>query len=104
MIRRPPRTTRTDTLFPYPTLFRSYEAHGRSPTATFGQGDTGLRGALPAARPECRRTLAAVGGKGAMTDAVGVWSHAVAAVLFAVLALWQTRGPKGGMQIGRAHV
>ena len=33
-----------------------------------------------------------------MTDAVGVWSHAVAAVLFAVLALWQTRGPKGGMQ------
>src|SRR3546814_16841649 len=23
MLRRPPRTTRTDTLFPYPTLFRS---------------------------------------------------------------------------------
>src|SRR3546814_7564616 len=27
MIRRPPRSTRTDTLFPYTTLFRS--AHGR---------------------------------------------------------------------------
>src|SRR3546814_1906362 len=27
MIRRPPRSTRTDTLFPYTTLFRS---HGRS--------------------------------------------------------------------------
>src|SRR3546814_2393463 len=26
MIRRPPRTTRTDTLFPYTTLFRSYSA------------------------------------------------------------------------------
>src|SRR3546814_16601572 len=26
MIRRPPRSTRTDTLFPYPTLFRSREA------------------------------------------------------------------------------
>src|SRR3546814_16852114 len=26
MIRRPPRTTRTDTLFPYTTLFRSAEA------------------------------------------------------------------------------
>src|SRR3546814_20261462 len=26
MIRRPPRSTRTDTLFPYPTLFRSLEA------------------------------------------------------------------------------
>src|SRR3546814_9081479 len=25
MIRRPPRSTRTDTLFPYPTLFRSSE-------------------------------------------------------------------------------
>src|SRR3546814_1821933 len=25
MIRRPPRSTRTDTLFPYPTLFRSPE-------------------------------------------------------------------------------
>src|SRR3546814_10204542 len=26
MIRRPPRSTRTDTLFPYTTLFRSWEA------------------------------------------------------------------------------
>src|SRR3546814_12289264 len=30
MIRRPPRSTRTDTLFPYTTLFRS----GRSPPAS----------------------------------------------------------------------
>src|SRR3546814_12012734 len=27
MIRRPPRSTRTDTLFPYTTLFRSGRAH-----------------------------------------------------------------------------
>src|SRR3546814_15979275 len=27
MIRRPPRSTRTDTLFPYTTLFRSEEVH-----------------------------------------------------------------------------
>src|SRR3546814_13387788 len=27
MIRRPPRSTRTDTLFPYTTLFRSVERH-----------------------------------------------------------------------------
>src|SRR3546814_14502961 len=27
MIRRPPRSTRTDTLFPYPTLFRSSSVH-----------------------------------------------------------------------------
>src|SRR3546814_4851382 len=30
MIRRPPRATRTDTLFPYPTLFRSSPMHGSS--------------------------------------------------------------------------
>src|SRR3546814_1531360 len=29
MIRRPPRSTRTDTLFPYTTLFRSSRAEGR---------------------------------------------------------------------------
>src|SRR3546814_1386769 len=29
MIRRPPRSTRTDTLFPYTTLFRSSETTGR---------------------------------------------------------------------------
>src|SRR3546814_9038761 len=30
MIRRPPRSTRTDTLFPYPTLFRSVVPRGSS--------------------------------------------------------------------------
>src|SRR3546814_7642168 len=29
MIRRPPRSTRTDTLFPYTTLFRSHPGHGQ---------------------------------------------------------------------------
>src|SRR3546814_4166120 len=29
MIRRPPRSTRTDTLFPYTTLFRSIDGQGR---------------------------------------------------------------------------
>src|SRR3546814_19887560 len=33
MIRRPPRSTRTDTLFPYPTLFRSADAHGEHAAA-----------------------------------------------------------------------
>src|SRR3546814_15561432 len=28
MVRRPPRSTRTDTLFPYTTLFRSFPANG----------------------------------------------------------------------------
>src|SRR3546814_20428531 len=30
MRRRPPRSTRTDTLFPYTTLFRSIDAEGRA--------------------------------------------------------------------------
>src|SRR3546814_5508758 len=32
MIRRPPRSTRTDTLFPYTTLFRSHPVAYRRPT------------------------------------------------------------------------
>src|SRR3546814_11468794 len=33
-IRRPPRSTRTDTLFPYTTLFRSRPHHPRLPAST----------------------------------------------------------------------
>src|SRR3546814_17326493 len=39
MIRRPPRSTRTDTLFPYPTLFRSVLAgvsrSSKTPTSIY---------------------------------------------------------------------
>src|SRR3546814_7487897 len=38
MIRRPPRSTRTDTLFPYTTLFRSYTASGSSLMASLVPG------------------------------------------------------------------
>src|SRR3546814_1311014 len=46
MIRRPPRSTRTDTLFPYTTLFRSYAAQAyRQHLAEHGLiGSTGRRG------------------------------------------------------------
>src|SRR3546814_6079040 len=40
MIRRPPRSTRTDTLFPYPTLFRSYAK------TRLAEADSGLHAAL----------------------------------------------------------
>src|SRR3546814_1766703 len=33
MIRRPPRSTRTDTLFPYTTLFRSAAPYSREPVS-----------------------------------------------------------------------
>src|SRR3546814_5862962 len=43
MIRRPPRSTRTDTLFPYTTLFRSKRAHhGMGQADGPGVGATGL--------------------------------------------------------------
>src|SRR3546814_20220670 len=38
MIRRPPRSTRTDTLFPYPTLFRSHRVEQDEARLT-GLGD-----------------------------------------------------------------
>src|SRR3546814_4377580 len=43
MIRRPPRSTRTDTLFPYTTLFRSAQAETTTETAKDGSKlpDTG---------------------------------------------------------------
>src|SRR3546814_3335775 len=53
MIRRPPRSTRTDTLFPYTTLFRSRprRARARTPAAGAGRGRQ---------RPRCARTAAAL--------------------------------------------
>src|SRR3546814_971657 len=48
MIRRPPRSTRTDTLLPYTTLVRSAEARCRDPGGRRPAG-AGLRHAAPAA-------------------------------------------------------
>src|SRR3546814_1781158 len=48
MIRRPPRSTRTDTLFPYTTLFRSHQALGYC----FHPAGAALRGLLR--RAGCR--------------------------------------------------
>src|SRR3546814_20779452 len=56
MIRRPPRSTRTDTLFPYTTLFRSYLARqaccadDRSPAGHRGLQGTLAQGVLGHAR------------------------------------------------------
>src|SRR3546814_12817095 len=48
MIRRPPRSTRTDTLFPYTTLFRSDLADGEFGQVAGGRRDGGS-GVLQAA-------------------------------------------------------
>src|SRR3546814_13909535 len=70
MIRRPPRSTRTDTLFPYTTLFRSR----RTAERLHRRGETDRRRAdrrdpRPADRPQprwlCRRA-ARRGGEGSL--------------------------------------
>src|SRR3546814_14304907 len=50
MIRRPPRSTRTDTLFPYTTLFRSARLRikERMPLALVHQAFAGLRRTIEA--------------------------------------------------------
>src|SRR3546814_15123044 len=72
MIRRPPRSTRTDTLFPYTTLFRSVEAdggdlrlavEGATPVEHQGDGDGAIVHQLLAAfqhRAVTRQQAAAV--------------------------------------------
>src|SRR3546814_17288523 len=67
MIRRPPRSTRTDTLFPYTTLFRSQRGAGRPdrvPEIVVKRGKPALRAAtfalailLVAAGPTTAGTL-----------------------------------------------
>src|SRR3546814_13569296 len=64
MVRRPPRSTRTDTLFPYPTLFRSFTEDRAARFAAYGWHvqtvDDGhdvaaIEGALQRARDETTR-------------------------------------------------
>src|SRR3546814_5602501 len=66
MIRRPPRSTRTDTLFPYTTLFRSCEKQARRPLWARGAGQFGKgRGAAERTRTSTgspASPLAATGG------------------------------------------
>src|SRR3546814_1806419 len=58
MIRRPPRSTRTDTLFPYTTLFRSSGGGMRALHRRRGDADRGGPSAYPALLP-LRGTLRA---------------------------------------------
>src|SRR3546814_12578998 len=71
MIRRPPRSTRTDTLFPYTTLFRSQRAvadlalpapaqrhlHRRAQRPPAGRGDERGAGAAERATPAQRAEI-----------------------------------------------
>src|SRR3546814_3923195 len=58
MIRRPPRSTRTDTLFPYTTLFRSSSSYDRTsapPSVRSGQSARAPSGSKRSFLPWTRR-------------------------------------------------
>src|SRR3546814_5778169 len=61
MIRRPPRSTRTDTLFPYTTLFRS-GLLGHAVSQHTGQGVRSASGRI--GRNKCDGTLIKIGCNG----------------------------------------
>src|SRR3546814_19253489 len=62
MILRPPRSTRTDTRFPYPTLFRSVICFGRANMSPVLMGACAERGVTTAFFTENGRFLARVEG------------------------------------------
>src|SRR3546814_8881935 len=59
MIRRPPRSTRTDTLFPYTTLFRSQPLHHRQHARDVGVAAGEVAVAVDVVEEELRRRPAA---------------------------------------------
>src|SRR3546814_1285574 len=70
MIRRPPRSTRTDTLFPYTTLFRS-SPKARSPVAGRGwrcRPSFTIRGQSQASGLSRTSSAAAVAGEGMRSE------------------------------------
>src|SRR3546814_14298454 len=79
MIRRPPRSTRTDTLFPYTTLFRSWEEPVSGPEKVLvgcGAGFSGDR--LDAPEPVVRSLIAAGGPAAIMFETLGERTLALA--------------------------
>src|SRR3546814_1934269 len=67
MIRRPPRSTRTDTLFPYTTLFRSHHQR-RSNPEQYGYNVGCLEGVNPFKIPDVITNGFALGNKHARSE------------------------------------
>src|SRR3546814_15764024 len=95
MIRRPPRSTRTDTLFPYTTLVRSRKAQAGSAIAPRGRS-IGLRETL-------EQALMVFGGDADAGVAHGN-AHASMGVVESGRRNLHDHAAALGEQIGRAHV
>src|SRR3546814_8295803 len=111
MLRRPPRSTRTDTLFPYTTLFRSYRGHHRG-VAAMGAGlpvaaERHVRLRDPRSRPRLPVPRARPAGREAapLCPAVGrVGRLRIRTQGTAPPPAVAARGEPVGGQLGRAHV
>src|SRR3546814_16851375 len=105
MIRRPPRSTRTDTLVPYTTLFRSQPDQAGDEQ---GDGEVGCHGAQPVAAAAAAAERQAV----AQQEEIGgayAEHHQWVAVEAVAQAAPEREGAvfvdrKGVDEIGRAHV
>src|SRR3546814_6396124 len=109
MIRRPPRSTRTDTLFPYTTLFRSRHGWRGVGGARAGEGRSRQAPGTPArnasaisseaaARPDGRLARR---GDGVVRRVAVRRSRGARALHVAAL---RARRLYGALEIGRAHV
>src|SRR3546814_11020497 len=72
MIRRPPRSTRTDTLFPYTTLFRSHAKLFRAAAKATGVDDAWLRAIAHAESGFDAKAVSSKGAQGVMQLMPGV--------------------------------
>src|SRR3546814_10600117 len=109
MIRRPPRSTRTDTLFPYTTLFRSFSYH-LTPAGRMTEGSAHAIG--------CPVFPAGIGNTELQLDAIAQLKPRVYCGTPSFLKILLERGAElgrgtaslktglvgGEAQIGRAHV
>src|SRR3546814_15274793 len=92
MIRRPPRSTRTDTLFPYTTLFRSdFQVKIQGHRIELGEIE-----AVLAAHPEVARAVA--------TTVTAGGPHSKSLHAFVVPSAHKAGDVPDPWQIGRAHV
>src|SRR3546814_11838269 len=109
MIRRPPRSTRTDTLFPYTTLFRSHEGAAALPARrdALSRGDPRpsyrnlhrARDGGPSQVPPLREHCRLFRGLGTLLGATAEGDGALRRSLFglrASLAVADARVPPGG--------
>src|SRR3546814_5248495 len=112
MIRRPPRSTRTDTLFPYTTRFRSARAGGARPGTRrrFRGGEEGVARAgqgVPSRREtgRCRGGKTLRGGAGGVRGAeAGGRTEELEAGVGDCFPTVIRRSALYNLEIGRAHV